>query len=533
MQRKCRKKKCDEILPKCSDCKRLNLPCVRPRAQPQQAPSIPQKKSPNFVHSPSPAPSYSTNDDTFSYRVGSPQDHQTPSEELLPWRRKQSNSELGSIQEGKSPSQNTEDDFAESASILYQISRPPNLSFDPLSIPAPFDITDIKDQHLLRHFIRTVSRSLSVVHQDTSNPFLRLIVPLAGSSKVVMESLLALSAAHLRGVYPEILRKGLSHQNKALKSLNEIISSRTLESSEETLATVLLLCMIEICDGNSTKWSWHISAAQTIIRAKLKTEYATTTWKFLLAMFGYVDSVITISKCKAPLITLGELSGEGGSPNDQCEPVSSSSMALYRSHNEALFGVAQPLFEIIGKISTLANRRKERVDKESEFRFRQSAKEIEEPLRAWTPDPIVSATSIHARDVINAAYAIKWASILRLHQVVEGYHLSHPEVIECTSEILSHIQKIRYGSSVECILIFPLVMAAAGSRDDEQRVMVKERWMVMERTIGFENIRRAREMVEAVWKAVDDGRENGNDNWGMSVNWARIRYFDFPGVVLL
>lgn len=151
---------------------------------------------------------------------------------------------------------------------------------------------------------------------------------------------------------------------------------------------------------------------------------------------------------------------------------------------------------------------------------------------AWEPEPSL-VTSLWNDDVVNAAYAIKWVSILRLHQVVEGYHLTHPCVLECTSNILSYISKIRFGSSVECILIFPLVMAAAGSRDDEQRVMVKERWLVMEKTIGFENVRRAREMVEAVWKAVDDGRENGNDNWGMAVNLFKIRHYDYPGVVLL
>lgn len=82
-------------------------------------------------------------------------------------------------------------------------------------------------------------------------------------------------------------------------------------------------------------------------------------------------------------------------------------------------------------------------------------------------------------------------------------------------------------------MIFPLVMAASGCQDDEQRTTVRERWLVMERTLGFDNIYRAREMVEAVWKTMNQGVEDGTEDGGLPVDWAKIRYFDFPGVVLL
>lgn len=94
--------------------------------------------------------------------------------------------------------------------------------------------------------------------------------------------------------------------------------------------------------------------------------------------------------------------------------------------------------------------------------------------------------------------------------MVEGYNRADPCVAECTDHILELIARIRFGSPAESILIFPLVMAASGCSDDEQRTIVRERWMVMERTIGFENVYRAREMVEAVWKAVDSGIKDGS-----------------------
>jgi transcriptional activator protein UGA3 len=275
--------------------------------------------------------------------------------------------------------------------------------------------------------------------------------------------------------------------------------------------------MIEICDGNSTKWSWHISAAQTIIRSdkRLRSESSTTTWRFLLAVFAYVDSVIAISNCQAPLITLEELARDEKFADAS---VSSPRITPYTSHNEALFGIALPLFDIIGKISDLANRRKDRIDEISELWFRQSATRIETDLRDWEPDTAQHSTDRNSRDLFNAAYTIKWASILRLHQVVEDYNRSDPCVSECTSKIFDQISEIHFVSLAEHILIFPFVMAASGCQADEQRVTMREIWMIMERTLGFDNIYHAREMIEAVWKTMDQGFENGTEEEGMTVN---------------
>lgn len=214
-------------------------------------------------------------------------------------------------------------------------------------------------------------------------------------------------------------------------------------------------------------------------------------------------------------------------------------LSTYKENKSKLMhSTARPLFQMIGKISALANRRKDRVDEISEVWFRQSAARINDELRAWRPElqpestPTMSSNLRGQKDLLNAALAIQWASILRLHQVVEGYNRFDSCVAECTSKILDYVSKIRFGSPAENILIFPLVMAASGCVNDEDRIEIRQRWVVMERTIGFDNIYRAREMVEAVWKAIDGGSHNKSHDGG-HVNWARIRFEQFPGVVLL
>ena len=244
-----------------------------------------------------------------------------------------------------------------SAALVTPISRSPPVYISDSFVKDVLGLENPKDAHLLRHFTRVVSRSLSLAQDDEANPFLSLIVPLAGTSKVVMEAILALSAGHLRRIYPNVLQRGLLHQNAgkdiciyeiwfidsvypALKSLNDIISMNSSASSEEALAAILLLCMIEICDGNSTKWAWHISAAQAIIRSKQRSQQ-TSTWRFLLAIFGYVDSVITISKCQPPLITLQELADDEGDEVDYPGILERRHLPSASSYNEALFGVGK------------------------------------------------------------------------------------------------------------------------------------------------------------------------------------------------
>ena len=204
-----RRKKCDEASPTCGDCKRLNLVCSKApstsRSNSESSPAIAESPRNSSIHDLSTSVyhggTFSPNFDDDSPAAWSCDGDYSQTSLLDPTCDNQS--------------------IIQSAQIIrsLQNTTQQKLPLDPLSLKSPFHINEPKDQHLLRHFIRVVSRTLSVVHEDEANPFLSLIVPLAGTSKVVMESLLALSASHLRRVYPDILQRGLSHQNEGTAAL--------------------------------------------------------------------------------------------------------------------------------------------------------------------------------------------------------------------------------------------------------------------------------------------------------------------------
>ena len=129
-----------------------------------------------------------------------------------------------------------------------------------------------------------------------------------------------------------------------------------------------------------------------------------------------------------------------------------------------------------------------------------------------------------ASDTDRATTAFEWAIRLRLHQIVEGYDLMHELVERSVVTILDSVQQIPYASRVEGCLLFPLVIAGSSSISVERRMIVKERLMVMENTLGFTHIHHARQLLETVWK--------GGDN-APNANWASVRYSQFPGVVFV
>lgn len=286
----------------------------------------------------------------------------------------------------------------------------------------------------------------------------------------------------------------------------------------EACATVLLFCLTELCDGTSRVWKWHLKAARTLLTSVgIDSLETTPVGKFCLRLFNYLDSMSTIARCKPPLSQDGKGLAE----------LTATTTPTMTSCNDSIAGMAPALLEFLGMINLLAAYRSRRVDELSEIGFRTAATHVQVQLDTWR----ASYDAAHQGDGVEegtwdsnadlATTAFEWAVRLRLHQIVDGYSQRHEAVETAISRIIEAVLAIPYGSAVEGILLFPLVIAGASSADVERRMLVKERLMVMENTVGFGHIPRARELLETVW-----GEE-------YECNWAKVRYRQFPGVVFI
>ncbi|KAJ5937068.1 hypothetical protein N7466_003518 [Penicillium verhagenii] len=455
---------CDEIHPRCTDCRRLNLPCQWPSSS----------------RNSTPAPS---GDSPVSYATDSPDEDPMDNADgdplAIDWSTPDNDEEfIASLFPHPLSGQR-----ARTLSIGSPVSTNPHLRSE-------------EDRSLFNHYIHVVSRALSRSHDSDRNPFLVTLLPLAATSDTVTSVILSLTLAQV----------------------NNLLGKEDVRCIFEACATVLLLCLTELFDGTSKVWKWHLKAASAILKSPaFHSLISSDEWTFCISLFHYLDSMSTISRCKPPLLH------PGASMTELTTSFRRSSVPELEQGQSttAIYGISPTLFDYLGMVNVLANHRSKRVDELSEIGFRAAATHVETRIDEWRVDHDQMAKK--EPDTESATIAFEWAIRLRLHQVVEGYDPLHSFVEKAIVKILDAVQEIPYASRVEGCLLFPLVIAGSSSVTIERRMIVKERLMVMENTLGFGHIQYARQLLEKVWES----------NSTSDLNWASVRYSQFPGVVFI
>lgn len=442
---KARRKKCDEALPVCGDCARLGFICQRPPLGPSTSTVIAKAgKQPRRVSI--------THCSRTSPPISKPR-------------------------------------FNNAAAVPSEFIPPP------MGTLRLYDGCTPEEQHLLQHYTHVVCRSLSVV-PDEINSFIHLFVPMAMQQPAMRNALLGLSATHLKRLHYAFETVAVEYQNRAMKQAQQLLRVGTDEATMEGLAAVLFLCLQEVCEGKSKKWQLHLEAAGTIINNRGGPGSYPESVRFLVESVAYFDAIATLSFSKSAFL-------------DQQFYVPDPHSQL-PAH--ALFGTAHALYAIIADISQLAQVRNIRYNSPvGDYNFRTMAAELELQLQEWTPAPCASVTSDPnlPHKVTAAGIMLQWAALMRLHLIVEDdFDITHPKVRVAVSNILAALDTIPKGDLVESMLIFPMFTAGFGALGDEQRTKIRERFGVMERSIGFGNVFDAHAAVERHWARLDAGGYN-------------------------
>jgi transcriptional activator protein UGA3 len=359
---------------------------------------------------------------------------------------------------------------------------------------------------------------------------------MAFGNDIVLISILVISAKHWRKCVPELSARGAIHQSQAIQSLIVLLSQVDTTAADLAFASSLILCMAELFDGESTSWKFHLTCAKRLLhaaRTQRRQGGPASHHRFLLRLCHFLDSAAATSTCRPPIVE---------DIQDQDDVVANRARPPYHvfeanqpvsddDENRAVYGIPKALFHLVDRVNTVAYQRPFRKDEASDAEFRRQAAKVEQLIDSWSFEyggvsQAVSKLCYGDPDAYHAVTAFEWTLRLRLHPIVEGYGLEDPIVGAAVLGIVESTQMIHYGSPRESCLLFPLIMVGGACSSLEDRFILQDRLLVMERTCGFGYIYNARELLEHVWTRRKESAS------GAIVNWARIRFEEMEGLVI-
>ncbi|KAL3479794.1 fungal-specific transcription factor domain-containing protein [Aspergillus californicus] len=477
-----RRKKCDERQPTCRDCERLNVPCKWAPHVGMVRRSERNQDNKGFLENlRSHVTDRSLADITAGIKRGI----------LMEWM---------ALLEDEGGSDAAENLAKSNALVLPPGDSPlrasPSLLGDHLN----------GERHIYNHFLHVFSRALVVV-KDDENPFLRFLVPMAFTHASIRHAIIALSASHLAKAYPEFQLDALKHQSRALRGLKVALGQEEC-SSDCALATTLILCLLEICQGSSKRWLCHLQGARAIVTNLALNLARSETTRFLCRLFQFIDSTASITLGTSRLLL----------PFDSAD----ESIIEVAPTINPLYGLAQSCYGFLDRINTLVNDRSSILAERGLSAWTHAIAEIEVQLKQR--NPLKENMDVDHQEAIAAAGALQWATLLFLYQKTEGSNASPPKLQEAIDMIISTISMIKPGSKMESRLLFPLFMAGVSSTQKGDRLNIEYRLSVMERTIGFGNIFTAHKLLDMVWP-----RKNSGDT---GVDWLLIVREEVPWMIL-
>lgn len=238
-----RRKKCDEKQPKCSDCDRLHLPCVRPGDQVHNL-----EDSSSGSDTPGPSDQFLALDAFGQWAIADePRPATQGPDSFSDWLALIENESIAeTITQGNLAGSTALVDYPGAAVRSDVVSGViPFTALNELIGVSPDKVTSWApvERHMLDHFLQSVSRALVMV-DDKANPLIRVVVPMAMENSMVKYAMIALSSGHLARIYPDFQRDLCVYRSKALQEL--MCNLETKSASLYAVVTTLLLALTEV-----------------------------------------------------------------------------------------------------------------------------------------------------------------------------------------------------------------------------------------------------------------------------------------------
>lgn len=391
----------------------------------------------------------------------------------------------------------------------------------PLSRDLPYLIDGIEndiDRRFLAHFITDISGRLTI-HDDGSNPFKDLFLPMAHEDKGLMHSLMSLAGLHLIAREPgSALSERQQHhfseaQSILIADVERAVSAQAGDDNPEgtlddpTMASTIVHCLIYICEG-TTKGEYrpHLDAVRRLMpRSRSRNpEFQ----QFLYEFFKYHDVANTITTLDVrsqvqlnawPFVT-GD-TGHGNLPRFVIQPVIQPGAG-------AVIGVLDGLFELITKITILRDTIRERralgQKPAVDYQIMMWAVDIDAAIHAWDPAQLPNTPRWIA------AQLYRQCAWVYLHRTTRASRPS-PKINAAVDEGLEYLRAMPAGESTQAVILLPLFLLGCAAFQERQRPDIDEAFTRALEYSRFGNIMVAKQVVKKVWEMMDAGDERSWD----------------------
>ncbi|KAG9228984.1 fungal-specific transcription factor domain-containing protein [Amylocarpus encephaloides] len=543
-----KKKKCNENRPRCDRCTERGLQCEYEAVQPRKRRRSSlvrsaEPKSPGHYHQ-----RWIGRQEAYETKDGT---HDEVSKWVVGSEYQYSELDTPTIVEWERPWEETTDDVEEiiradpppsAGSLVRSRSQCLDLAMiAPSPIASPLlefntplysEFSDRKNRRgLVDHFCNVLSH-LIVFKEDTGNPFRQLVLPLSHICSPVMNAIFALSSAHLEYAGIENEEKSLTFHNRALQGVAQLIEQNDPAQREEVLGAIILLVYYEVLvqKSNSNIVNGHLKGAMTIMRSGPRI--TTPAGLFLERAFRFYDVIAALS--------LGTSPNTNDQPTSTPFPDDQSLFSSPLSSVDTLLGLSTDLWPIIHRLSHLLSFKKSLKDainagemsKATVLRteLENTSQAIEQALTTWKPT--VSSNSSSPEDdeapgsqpdlsepriqsILNNAEAYRNSAFVYLYRTIRSYPRNnglvqkhtHLSLLACSNVVKN--AKQCYDGPMSALL-WPLFVAACVANTPEDRELAIEAFRGTERRQKMNNIMRAWEVVQEVWRRADFGDEDAD-----------------------
>ncbi|KAF2687977.1 hypothetical protein K458DRAFT_294648 [Lentithecium fluviatile CBS 122367] len=362
------------------------------------------------------------------------------------------------------------------------------------------------DRMLLQHFVSRASAVLSLHEDQSTNPFTKILLPMALQHEGLMHSVLCLSASHLCSLSPsnDYEDRQVFHRGKALHLLNQDLQRQkageggVMVYEDSNVAQILLHLLHSICDGNTSgEYRMHMIAAKQIaMTQKLSSPEFQSLFDEFFYYHWIASQITSMDGAEVPMMENFSLPFE------------------INPETAGLIGVSDGLFGFISKISNLRRRLRSRVDNHLEpvmdYEALITAHAIDTGLRSWA----CPQTPGTPRYTISMLY--RQATWVYLYRTTKDSH-PHPYIKSAVDDGIRYINELPAEGWIQSNVLLPLFLIGCAAFEEEQRVEINRAFSGLMACTGLGNITFAKEVVDRIWELMDAGDPESWD-WEKIIN---------------